>query len=195
MSQGYQIRDQSAAYYLTLQIVDWVDVFTRQRYRDIVIDSMKFCQRNKNFEIFAYVLMSNHIHLIVRANNGNLSDVLRDMKGHTSKEIIASITNDDSYESRGEWMLNRFNHAASKHNRNESYQLWTHENHPVVLYSAEFIKEKLDYIHNNPVRAGIVEKPWDYLYSSARNYVDMKGLIDVTVLSRAKLGIIDNQYR
>ena len=195
MSHGYQIMDQQAAYSLTLQVVDWVDVFTRKRYRDIVIDSLRYCQKNKGLEIFAYVIMSNHVHLIVRAEHGNLSDVIRDMKRHTSKKIVESIENEDEYESRKDWILNRFKYAASKHKRNDTYQFWTHENHAVILYSPEFVKERLDYIHDNPVRAGIVEKAWEYIYSSAKNYVDEKGLLDVIVLSRAKLGIIDNQYR
>ena len=193
MPTGYQIKDQEAIYYLTLQIVDWVDVFTRKRYRDIVIESMQYCRQKKGLEIFAYVIMSNHIHLIVRASDGNLSDILRDMKRHTSKTILSSIENKDEFESRKEWMFNRFSCAAGKHQRNENYQLWTHENHAVVLHSPGFMKEKLDYIHENPVRAGIVEKPWDYIYSSAKNYVDEKGLIDVTVISRAMLGM-DKAY-
>ena len=78
-----------------------------------------------------------------------------------------------------DWRLNRFGFNAQKHSRNEHYQLWTHENHAVILYSNDFIQEKLEYLHNNPVRARVVEKPEDYLYSSARNYADLDGLLDV----------------
>jgi len=73
MSTGYQIVDQSALYYLTLQVVDWIDIFTRQVYRDIVIESLKFCQQNKNLQIFGYVIMSNHIHLIANSPNEHFS--------------------------------------------------------------------------------------------------------------------------
>ncbi|MDA3952428.1 MAG: transposase [Bacteroidales bacterium] len=78
MSQGYQIKDQSAAHYVTLQIVQWVDIFSRKIYRDIVIDSLKYCQKEKDLEIYAFVIMSNHIHLLVRSGNENLSGTLRD---------------------------------------------------------------------------------------------------------------------
>ncbi|MFH0864672.1 MAG: hypothetical protein V1904_00650 [Bacteroidota bacterium] len=80
-------------------------------------------------------------------------------------------------------MLNLFSFEASKHSRNENFQFWIQENHPVEIFSQKFIVEKVNYIHNNPVRAGIVENPEDYLYSSARNYADMKGLLDVVVLT------------
>ena len=177
MSTGYQIKDQSALYYLTLQVVDWIDVFTRPIYRDIVIDSLRYCQKNKGLQIFGYVIMSNHIHLIANSPDGHLSETLRDFKKFTARAIIDAIK--EGNESRRDWMLNRFGFNAQQHSRNEHYQLWTHENHAVILYSNDFIQEKLEYLHNNPVRARIVEKPEDYLYSSARNYADLDGMLDV----------------
>ena len=91
MTTGYQIKEQDALYYLTLQVVDWVDVFTRQCYRDIVVDSMRYCQLNKNLQVFAYVIMSNHIHLIANSATGELSATLRDFKKFTSKAILQQI--------------------------------------------------------------------------------------------------------
>jgi REP element-mobilizing transposase RayT len=84
MSTGYQIKDQSALYYLTIQVINWIDVFTRQVYRDIVIDSLWFCQLDKGLQIFAYVIMSNHVHLIANRGNGELSNTLRDFKIYQS---------------------------------------------------------------------------------------------------------------
>ena len=180
MSTGYQIRDQSALHYLTIQVVDWIDVFMRKGYRDIVIDSLRYCQQNKGLQVFGYVIMSNHIHLIVNSPNGELSNTLRDFKKFTSKNIIESVTNCN--ESRKDWMLNRFQFNAQRHSRNEKYQFWTHENHAIVLYSPEFSREKLDYLHNNPVRAGLVRKPEDYIYSSATNYAEMESVLDVLLM-------------
>lgn len=88
MSQGYQIKDQSAVHSVTLQVVQWLDIFTRKVYRDIIIESLKYCQREKVLEIYSYVIMSNHIHLLVRSGNANLSGTLRDFKSHISKEIL-----------------------------------------------------------------------------------------------------------
>ncbi|NOU16668.1 MAG: transposase [Bacteroidales bacterium] len=180
MSTGYKIEDQAALYYLTLQVVDWIDIFTRQIYRDIVIDSIKYCKQNKGLQVFGYVIMSNHLHLIANSPNGHLSETLRDFKKFTARTIISTIANGN--ESRRDWMLNRFEFNAKQHSRNEKYQFWTHENHAVILYSNDFIQEKLEYLHNNPVRAGIVEKPEEYLYSSARNYADLDGLLEVSFI-------------
>jgi len=181
MSTGYQITEQDKLHYLTLQVVYWVDIFTRQRYRDIIIDSLKYSQSNKGLEIFAYVIMSNHIHIIVRSNTDNLSQTIGDIKKFTSKKIINSIKEEP--ESRREWLLFMFERAAKRHKRNKHYQFWTHENHAIHLYSEKFIKERLMYIHDNPVKAGIVEQPEDYIYSSARNYADLENVLDIDLLS------------
>lgn len=121
--------------------------------------------------------MSNHIHLLVKSTTDNLSGTLRDFKSYTSKLILEEIQN--SNESRREWMLKLFKDAAFKHKRNSEYQFWTHENHSEHIFSNRFMEQKLEYIHYNPVRAGIVNNPEDYRYSSAIDYADGKGLIPI----------------
>ena len=180
MPTGYQIKDQEAVHYFTLQIVRWVDIFTRPVYKDIVIDSMKFCQKEKDLEIYAYVIMTNHIHIIAKSGIVDLSGTIRDFKKFTSKKIIEKIQ--EIQESR-DWMLDIFKFEAEKHKRNTGYQLWTHENHAVYLYSNDFINEKIEYIHENPVRAGIVENAEDYLYSSARNYACLDSVLEIVTLA------------
>lgn len=179
MSHGYQIKNQSALHYLTIQVVQWVDIFTRHIYRDIVIDSLQYCQQNKGLEIYAYVIMSNHIHLLAKSVNDNLSDIIRDFKRHTSKGIIDAI--EKGSESRREWLLMIFRYAAKGHKRNNDYQVWTHENHAEEIFSNDFIEQKIAYIHNNPVRSCIVSKPEEYLYSSARNYAELDNILNVTL--------------
>ncbi|MCW3805456.1 REP-associated tyrosine transposase [Plebeiibacterium marinum] len=180
MSTGYQIKEQGEPYFVTLQIVNWIDLFSRVDYRNIVIDNLKYCQKEKGLIIYAYVIMSNHIHLILKAKENNLSNVLRDFKSYTSKCLLDRIVN--GIESRREWLLMLFKKAAQKHKRNSQYQVFTHENHAVHLYSDKFIDQKLDYIHDNPVRAGIVKEPQDYIYSSAANYADEPSILDVVVI-------------
>jgi len=180
MPTGYQIKEQDKLYYLTLQVVEWVDIFTRQKYRDIIIENLIFCQKNKDLEIYAYVIMSNHIHLLCKSGTGNLSNTLRDFKSYTSKQILKQIL--EGVESRKEWMLKVFKMAAAKHQRNSEYQFWTHENHAVHVYSNKFIDQKVNYIHENPVRAGMVEKAEEYVYSSAKNYAGETGLLSVEIL-------------
>jgi REP element-mobilizing transposase RayT len=169
MPTGYQIYDGSGMYYLTFQIVQWADIFTRKRYRDIVCDSLNYCREHKGLRVHAYCIMSNHMHCILTAVNGNLSDVIRDCKAHTSRQMIQAVQQEP--ESRRKWLLMLFEYAAGGHNRNERYQLWTHENHAVELHSDAFFSQKLGYIHDNPVRAGWVLEGREWIYSSAADYV------------------------
>ena len=181
MSEAYKTRDPDAIYFLTFQVVFWLDVFTRQSYRDIFINSLIYCRKHKHLKVFAYVIMSNHVHLILKSQRGNLSDTIRDMKKFTANRILEEIEN--GTESRKKWLLNEMAFAARKHKRNSTYQFWTHDNHAVELSTNEMIDQRLNYTHQNPVRAGIVEKEEDYLYSSARNYCDgLDALMEVDLL-------------
>ena len=181
MSIGYKIGHTEELYYLTFQVVGWVDIFTRKIYRDIVIESLRYCQTQKGLNLYAYVIMSNHIHLLAQSRDSNLSDFIRDFKRYTSSKIKEELFSGN--ESRREWMQMVFEYHA-KQKKGQSFQLWTHENHAEVIYSPRFIEQKLDYIHSNPVVAGIVEKPEEYLYSSARNYAELDAVIDVIILSK-----------
>lgn len=181
MPTGYTIQNQEAAYFLTLSIVNWIDVFTRRNCRDIIIDSLKYCQTYKDLEVFAFVIMSNHMHMLVRSANGNLSNTIRDFKKYTSKKIINYLI--EGNESRSEWMLKMFKNAASKRKNQSTYQVWTNDNHAEEIYSNNFIEEKINYIHNNPVKAGIVEFPEEYIYSSAKYYADEECVLKVIPVS------------
>jgi len=165
MSTGYQIYDQNGVYFLTFTIVDWVDIFSRRRYRDIIIDSLQYCIREKGLLIYSYVIMTNHVHIIAKSADGKLSDTVRDLKKFTARKIIESIKNEP--ESRREWLLHRFEWVAKQRTTNTEYQVWTHENHAIEIQTNEFFFSKHEYIHMNPVRAGWVERPEDYVYSSA----------------------------
>ena len=171
----------SELYFVTTTVVDWVDIFTRPKYKHIVIDSLAYCQQNKGLKIYAWVLMSNHLHMIVSVEGDYaIADVMRDFKKYTSKQVMAELQN-DLQESRREWMLDRFSFAAANDSKATCYKLWQDGYHPELLYTEEFYRQKLDYIHNNPVVQEIVAHPEDYLYSSARDYAGDKGLIRVMV--------------
>ena len=181
MSQGYQIYDQNALYYLTFQIVKWVDVFTRNEYKQVVVNSFEYCRKNKGLELYGYVIKTNHIHLIARANEPfRLSDIIRDLKKFTANQLLPLLQLPQ--ESRSDWMMKRFEFAAREHQRNSVYQLWTHENHAIELFTSAVTQQKLQYLHHNPVRAGIVEQPEDYLYSSARNYAGLRNRLEIDFL-------------
>ena len=145
--------------------MDWVDVFSRKTFRDIILDSLKYCSAEKGLNVYGYVVMTNHIHLMISSRIGELSGTVRDFKKFTAHKILEAIKTEP--ESRREWMLHRFSWNASQHQRNHNYQVWTHENHAVEITSEKFFRQKLDYIHDNPVRAGWVQRPEEYIYSSA----------------------------
>ncbi|WP_121810732.1 REP-associated tyrosine transposase [Mucilaginibacter kameinonensis] len=153
-------------YFVTLTVIDWVDVFTRRIYSDFIIQNLKYCQQNKRLNIYAYVLMTNHLHMVANVDEGSLSDVLRDFKTYTSKEIIKLISNNPS-ESRRVWLLNAFELSGKQNPLNKNHQFWQNGNYPVLLYSNDVIQQKIDYIHDNPVRAGFVGSAHEYWYSSA----------------------------
>lgn len=181
MSDSYQIKDQGATYFLTCTVVGWVDVFSRQVYRDIVIDSLRFCIKEKKLVVYAYVIMTNHVHLIVRSDVERLSDTIRDFKRFTSNKILNDIS-ENLHESRRDWMDVVFRYHAKYNKRVKDKQFWTHENHAVELNGNEMMDSKMNYIHENPVRAGWVENPEDYLYSSARNYAGLSNLLEIEMI-------------
>lgn len=186
MKEGYIIRDQTLPHFITATVVDWVDVFTRNIYREVIIDCLNYCIKNKGMILYSYVIMSNHIHIIIQSEDGKLSDLLRDFKKFTSKTILEKIQTEP--ESRREWMLERFKLATETHSRNKNYQFWKYGNHPEEIYSEKFMWSKINYIHFNPVKAKIVKKPQDYIYSSASNYSNGKGIINVELI---QIPIID----
>ena len=178
--RGYQIRDQHAIHFITFAVVQWVNVFSRKEYTDIVVESLKFCKANKGLRIHAWCIMSNHVHLIISANEQTtLSDILRDFKKFTSTKIIKAIEN-NTRESRRNWMLWIFKKAGESNNRNEKYQFWQQENHPVECFSNDILESRFKYLHENPVRAGIVGFEHEYIYSSGIDYYsDQKGLLEI----------------
>ena len=188
---GYIIRDQSKAHFITATVVDWVDVFSRKAYRDCIIESLDFCIKNKGMILYGFVIMSNHIHLIIQSDKNKLSDLIRDFKKFTAKTILHKIETEP--ESRADWMLKRFEFACKSHSRNEKYQFWQYGNHPEEIFSEKFFWSKLDYIHLNPVRAGIVVKASHYLYSSASNYVNDYGIITITKVDNPVIDVLKPQ--
>jgi REP element-mobilizing transposase RayT len=181
MSHQYRVRDPEEIYFVTFTIVDWIDVFTRPAYKELIIDSLKYCQQSKGLEVYAYCLMTNHLHLLVSAQlPAKLSDIIRDFKKHTNKQIIKLMETEN--ESRKDWMVYRFQYHAKYNNRIQDYKVWQDGYHGIACDKPNILLQKLDYIHDNPVKAGIVALSEHYLYSSAANYAGEKGLLDVLLL-------------
>lgn len=181
MSTKYKAPTTEDAYFVTITTVGWVDVFTRLNQKQNIIDSLKYCQKHKGLEIYAYCLMSSHLHMICKATNGFiLADVMRDFKKFTSKKIVASVIEEP--ESRKEWLLKFFHDACGQLKRPQQYKVWQDGYHAEIVQSNWFIKQKAEYIHNNPVLEKIVAVPEDYYFSSARNYGGLDNDLDVILL-------------
>ena len=181
MASRYKIKDQYESYFLTFTVVGWVDIFTRQECKDIVIDSLKYCQSHKGLILNAFVIMPSHIHLIARCKSSKegLSSIIRDFKKYTSKQLLNFLLKSNK-ESRRKWLKVVFTYHAKYNSNNSKYQLWQQNNRSKHLIYPRFTLRKLNYIHWNPVKDGIVLKPEDYLYSSARNYTSFENcLLDV----------------
>ena len=179
----FQIQDQKGIYFLTFTIVDWIDLFTRPVYAEIMIDSIKYCQASKGLVVYAYVIMPSHLHLIFQAEEEtDLSSIIQNLRSYTARRIVDYLKNYTQPESRRGWLLNRFTFNAKKNRTNSEHQVWKKGGYPVHLYSPWMIRQKLNYIHQNPVRARIVNLPEHYVFSSASNYASGEGVLEVTLL-------------
>ena len=178
----YKIINQKGIHFLTLTIVEWIDLFTRQVYKEIIIDSLRYCQKEKGLIVYAYVIMPSHLHLILQAGGDDtLSKILQSLKAHTARAILKYLKNKKQPESRREWLLEHFAFNARKQKTHSQYQVWQSDNHPIDLYSPKVIRQKLRYIHYNPVVEKTVNRPEHYVFSSASNYTKGAGILDVKV--------------
>ena len=179
MSRKYKFHKSDGIYFVSFSTVNWIDVFTRNIYKDIVVESINYCIENKSLVVYAWVIMSNHVHLVVSTEDIPLENIMRDLKKHTAKTIIKSIE-ENPQESRKEWMLWMFERAGKKNSNNSKYQFWQQHNQPEELTTKAFnIDTAINYIHENPVKTGFVSRAEDYPYSSAVDFAGGVGLIKI----------------
>lgn len=171
----------SSPYFVSFATVYWIDVFTRRLYKDILLDSIRFCQQNKGLELYAWCVMSNHIHLIIGTSDKRMEDIIRDLKKYTAVKLLEAIR-ENPQESRKEWILWMMERAGKRNPNNQHYQFWQQNNQPIELTDAIIAEQKLEYLHQNPVEAGFVEEAEEYLYSSAKDYAGKKGSLEIDYL-------------
>ncbi len=182
MSNKYKFYNPDGTYFVTLTVVGWIDVFTRDVYRKIFIDSVNYCIKKKGLIVHAWVLMTNHAHMIIsRTGDMPMHSILRDMKKYTSVEIIHAIENNPS-ESRRNWMLDFFESRGKANSNNVKFQFWQQDNHPLEMGGSRSIKNTMDYIHKNPVEHGFTNSEYHYDWSSICDYSGEKGLIEVEMI-------------
>ena len=181
MSRNYKFKNPDGLYFVSFATVFWIDVFIRPVYFDCLVTNLNFCVDKKGMEIYSWCIMPSHVHLVFRSTLQKPEDLLRDFKTFTSKQIVKLIR-ENVQESRKEWLLNAFQKAAKKNSNNTNFQFWQQHNKPIELWSNAVIDQKINYIHNNPVKAGFVDHDYEYLHSSARDYCDVKGLVKVILV-------------
>jgi len=181
MSTAYKFNNPHGLYFVTFATVQWVDVFVRRNYQEILLESLRYCIKNKGLVIYAWCLMPGHIHMIISAEGQQRPyEIIRDLKKYTSGNLLKAIR--ETEISRKSWMLWLFLSAGKENPNNKNYQFWQQDNHPVELETNHFIDQKLSYIHNNPVEAGFAEYPEDYYLSSARDYNGKQGLLPILLI-------------
>ncbi|MEO9873089.1 MAG: transposase [Ekhidna sp.] len=163
---------------MSFSTVHWIDLFVREEYKHVLIDSLKYCQKEKGLEIYAWCFMSSHLHLIIGTRGEAMQNILRDFKSFTSRKLKDEIKGHPQ-ESRREWILWMMERAGSKNSNNSEWQLWQQHNQPIELDTNKMLRQRLDYLHMNPVEAGFVSEPEHWNYSSAIDYAGGKGLIDI----------------
>lgn len=182
MSRKHKFRDNDKLYFISYAIIRWIDLFIRDEYRSILLDSWKYCIANKGLEVYGWCIMTSHVHMIIGSGKTPMRDIVRDMKRHTSEKLRLAIRSHTG-ESRKEWMVAMMEAEGRNNSNNISFQLWQQHNHPVELLDHRMAWQKLNYIHDNPVKAGFVDKAGEYVYSSARDYFTGKSrFIDLVFL-------------
>ena len=164
--QRYRIFEQCYPHFVTASIVKWLPVFVSSAPCEIIAESLRFCRCRKGLRIHAYVIMPTHLHMIVSAEC-DLSDVLRDLKRHTSKKLVehfARIANPP--------FINVFRYCGEKQHPSTDHKVWQDGNHPEMIMTQGFFEEKMNYIHENPLRKGLVTDPVAWKWSSIRAYID-----------------------
>jgi len=168
----YKFIEKDQLHFLTCTVVNWICVFANSEVIEVILDSLKFMQDNERWKLFAYVIMEHHIHLI--AQSKDLGKEIGNFKSFTARSII------DYYKETNQLqMLNQFALHKEKFKTDREYQFWQEGSHPEIIQDYNMMQQKVEYIHNNPVKAGYVNEPEHWRYSSARNYAGIEGLIDV----------------
>ena len=168
----YRTYEDYYPYFLTCTVVGWLPVFTRRETVQIIYDSWRFLQEANRVVLYGYVILENHLHLIASAPD--LSKEIGDFKSFTARRII------DHLEAKGaRTLLKLLHHLKARHKTDRTYQLWQEGSHPEQIGNDAIMRQKLEYMRNNPVERGYVDEPTHWRYSSARNYAGLPALFPV----------------
>ncbi|TAK64728.1 transposase [Methylobacter sp.] len=170
----YEFTDPSLPHFMTVTVLHWIPVFTRPDTVNIVLDSLRHLSA-EGLKVYAYVILENHLHLV--AQSPQLDRDMARFKSYTAKQLIVFLG-----ENNVKTILDQLAFYKKAHKIDRGYQFWQEGVHPELIQSDPMMRQKVDYIHQNPVKRGYVDKPEHWRYSSARNYAGEDGLLDVCKL-------------
>lgn len=168
----YKVYEPKHPHFVTCTILHWLPIFTRQESVQIIIECLKFLQQKDNLKLYAYVILENHLHLVVQRDD--IEKSMKSFKQYTAKEILALLKKENVTT-----ILEQLQFYKKAHHKATDYQIWEEGYQPKLMQTDEMIISKIKYIHENPVKRGYVDEAVHWRYSSARDYEDVKGLIDI----------------
>jgi putative transposase len=164
MRNRYRVNDENAAHFITSTIVEWLPVFTTQVCCDILVRSLEYSRAHKRLKIYGWVIMDNHFHAVVSAPV--LSPTIADLKKFTAHAILEQLKTEGR-----EWLLNQLAYFCAAHKFASRHQVWQEGVHPQLITNDKMMLQKLEYLHNNPVKRGLVASPEHWRYSSAHEWL------------------------
>jgi len=170
----YKIYNVEQPHFLTKTVVEWIPLFVNPEIVSLLFDSLRFIQKERKVTFYAYVIMEHHLHCIASAPD--LGKTIKEFKSYTARTIIDYLKGRNATSLLEELVRSKLNHK-----KGSDYQLWQEGSHPEEIYSEKMLIQKIEYIHNNPVRRGYVDEPKHWRYSSARNYEGMEGLLEIKI--------------
>ncbi|MGH7983482.1 MAG: REP-associated tyrosine transposase [Candidatus Udaeobacter sp.] len=164
MRSRYRVNATEQAHFVTSTVVRWLPIFTTARRCDVVVEALDYCRTHKGLDIYAWVILDNHFHAIVSAPD--LPRVIADLKRHTARRLLELLQ-----EEKADWLLHQLRYHRAAHKSESEYQLWQEGYHPQSISTDTIMLQKLEYLHNNPVKRGLVASPEDWRYSSAHAWL------------------------
>ena len=167
----YKISDPRQPHFVTLTVLHWIPVFTRPATVEILLDSLRFLGK-EGLKVYAYVVLENHCHFVLQSDA--LDRDIRRLKSWSARQLIKYLADNNVSQ-----VLEQLAFYKKAHKDDRAYQFWQEGVHPELIQNDEMMRQKIDYIHYNPVKRGYVDTPEHWRYSSARNYASGEGLLEV----------------
>ncbi len=168
----YKIYEPTHPHFVTCTILHWLPIFTRIQSAQIIFDTIEFLQNKDNLKIYAYVILENHLHMVLSSDD--LHKTMQSFKQYTAKQILKLLKQENA-----KTILDQLMFYKKANHTNKTYQVWEEGYQPKLIQDDKTMVQKINYIHQNPVKRGYVDEAWHWRYSSARDYEDMLGLVEV----------------